>query len=98
MNLGESIKKYRRMRDLTPAELANYCNISKTTLHDIENNKKEADLDLIKNICKSLRIPLPIIFFSSLDEKDFSKDKIRYFKILQPLLKSTETSLYYTCL
>lgn len=68
MNLGESIKKYRKKTNLTSVELANYCNISKTILYTIENNEKEPDLDLIKNIYKSLRIPLPIIFLSSLNE------------------------------
>lgn len=84
MNLGNTIAQLREKRGIKQGQLADTLGISQTYLSQIENNKKLPNIALLERVGAELSIPLPFLFFLSLDEKDISKDKLFYFKQLDP--------------
>ena len=71
MNIGKVIKDTRKQRRQTQTEFALSCGITQTYLSQIENNVKEPNLSTLKTISANLDIPLPIMFFMSLNELFF---------------------------
>ncbi|HEX8548055.1 MAG TPA: helix-turn-helix transcriptional regulator [Cytophagaceae bacterium] len=88
MNLGTTIKNLRKKQGFTQEYFANKCGITQTYLSQIENNLKEPNLSKLKEISESLQVPLPIIFFLSLDENDVQPEKREAFKMVNPSVKS----------
>jgi len=84
MNLGTIIKNSRKQKGQTQLEFATSCGITQTYLSQIENNNKEPNLATLKEISNKLEIPLPILFFLSLNEEDISSEKRDAFKKLLP--------------
>ena len=68
MNLGDTIYNLRKNKGLAQIELAKMTGITQAYLSGIENNKREPNLSTLKKLSENLGIPLPIIFFFSLDE------------------------------
>lgn len=87
MNLGYTITELREIRGLKQKALAEKCKITQSYLSQIENNKKEPNLSTLKTISDVLDIPLPILFFLSIDEKDMPERKKDAFEIIRPLVK-----------
>lgn len=88
MDLGTIIKNTRKQQKQTQNEFAESCGISQTYLSQIENNAKEPNLSTLKEISKNLEIPLPILFFLSLNEEDIPEEKRKAFEIVNPSVKS----------
>lgn len=88
MNIGKVIKDTRKQRKQTQTEFALSCGITQTYLSQIENNVKEPNLSTLKTISSNLDIPLPIMFFMSLNEDDISPEKRKAFEIINPSVKS----------
>lgn len=88
MDLGTIIKNTRKQQRQTQNEFAESCGISQTYLSQIENNAKEPNLSTLKEISKNLEIPLPILFFLSLNEEDIPEEKRKAFEIVNPSVKS----------
>lgn len=88
MDLGTVIKNIRKQRKQTQEEFATSCGITQTYLSQIENNNKEPNLSTLKEISSKLNIPLPVLFFLSLDENDISPEKRKAFEIISPSVKS----------
>lgn len=88
MNLGTVIKNIRKQRGQTQQEFASSCGITQTYLSQIENNSKEPNLSTLKEISNNLGLPLPILFFLSLNEEDISPEKREAFEKLNPPVKT----------
>jgi XRE family transcriptional regulator, regulator of sulfur utilization len=88
MNIGKVIKDTRKQKGQTQTEFALSCEITQTYLSQIENNSKEPNLSTLKKITANLDIPLPILFFISLNEEDISPEKRKAFEIINPSVKS----------
>lgn len=88
MNIGEVIKNIRKNQDKSQGQLATDCGITQTYLSQIESNQKEPSLRILNTISKNLKVPLPIIFFLSMDEKDVPVNKRKAFEIINPSIKS----------
>jgi transcriptional regulator with XRE-family HTH domain len=88
MDLGNSIKNIRKQRNITQVDFAKRCGITQTYLSLIENNQKEPNLSTLKAIGRGLDIPLPILFFLAMDEKDVPPKKRDAFKLISPSVKS----------
>lgn len=88
MNLGTVIKDIRKQKGQTQTEFSLSCGITQTYLSQIENNSKEPNLSTLKVISLNLDIPLPILFFMSLNEEDISPEKRKAFEIINPSVKS----------
>lgn len=88
MNLGNTIKKIRSKRGIRQNELAERCQLSQTYLSLIENNQKEPNISTLKQICLCLDVPLPVVFFMSLDEHDVQINKKEAFKLVAPAINN----------
>ena len=88
MDLGTTIKKLRKQKDMTQDDFATKCDITQTYLSQIENNQKEPNLSILKTISDKLEVPLPIIFYLSLNEDDVPEEKRKAFEMVSPSVKS----------
>ncbi len=88
MNLGTTIKNIRKQKGQTQLEFAASCDISQTYLSKIEGNLKEPNLSTLKVISEHLNVPLPILFFLSMNEDDVPPNKRDAFAIIGPSVKS----------
>jgi XRE family transcriptional regulator, regulator of sulfur utilization len=84
MDLGTTIRKIRKQKGLTQKDLATFCSISQTYLCQIEGNAKEPNLATLKIIGEKLNMPLPILFFLSLNSEDVQIEKRKAFEIISP--------------
>ena len=58
MNIGENVKKYRLLKNLTRKDLANGLEVSESTISRYENGKREPNMDTLKKISEILEVPL----------------------------------------
>lgn len=94
MNLGQTIKSIRKQRNYTQEQFASACLITQTYLSQIENNLKDPNLSVLKTIAEKLSVPLPILFFLSLNEADVQPEKRELFKDIDPLVKRVIDELF----
>ena len=88
MDLGITIKNIRKQKKQTQSEFAVSCGITQTYLSQIESNQREPNLSTLKLISNGLNVPLPILFFLSLDKEDVQQNKREAFEIIGPSVKS----------
>ena len=88
MNLGNSIKAFRKERKLSQSDLAGMCGITSTYLSLVENGKKEPTIALIKIIAEKLEVPLPILIFSAITDEDIPIEKKELFELVKPSVDS----------
>jgi len=88
MDLGTTIRNIRKQRGQTQNEFATSCGITQTYLSQIETNLKEPNLSTLKEISNSLEVPLPILFFLSLNNEDVKPEKRDAFNLINPSVKS----------
>lgn len=78
----------RQQKGIKQNIFAKICDISPTYLSQIENNAKEPNTSVLKTIADRLEVPLPIIFFLSIDRDDIAPEKQKAFEVLAPSIKS----------
>lgn len=88
MDLGITIKNIRKQKGQTQSVFASICGISQTYLSQIESNQREPNLSTLKIIGNELNVPLPILFFLSLNKDDIQQNKREAFEIINPSVKS----------
>lgn len=94
MDLGTTITALRKNAGFSQSELAQACAMSQTYLSQIENNKKEPHLRNLKRISEELEVPLPVLFFLSIDESDVPERKKEAFRMLFPSVKAFLKELF----
>ena len=94
MDIGKVIKSIRKDKGLNQIELATNVEITQAYLSLIEKNKKEPNLSTLKKISNELDVPLPILFFLSLDEEDIPEKKKEAFNMIFPSVNSFIESLF----
>ena len=94
MNLGNIISNLRKSKGFKQGEFADICNITQAYLSQIESNKKEPNLSCLKLISEKLDVPLPVIFFLSIDKEDVPDKKKESFEMLQPMVKAFIKEVY----
>lgn len=96
MDLGLAIKSIRKQKGLKQNQFAELCDITQAYLSQIENNRKEPNLSILKEISKNLKTPLPILFFLSMDNEDVSPEKKEAFEMVAPSVKSLINQFFST--
>ena len=94
MDLGEAIKTRRKKLGLSQGDLAKLCQITQPYLSMIEKNKKEPNLSTIKILSEKLDIPLPVLFFTSLEESDIPESKRQAYGIIENSINSLIDSIF----
>jgi len=95
MNIGEKIKVSRKERGLTQVDLANKATISRSYLADIERNRYNPSIDVVKSIANALDIPLSFFFTEEDKINDLNiqlnkKDKKDISKVLNETLEQLQ--------
>lgn len=88
MDLGTTIKNVRIQNGYKQNEFAKICNISQTYLSQLENNVKEPNISTLRIISQKLDVPVPVIFFLSINDDDIKPEKKEAYNHLAPSLKS----------
>ena len=94
MNIGTVIKSIRKKKGFTQSFLAERCGITQTYLSQIESNTKEPNISTVKKIADNLEIPMPILFFLSIDAEDITPEKQEAFKMIESSVKSLITNFF----
>lgn len=77
MNIGEKIRRLRRVNSLTQDELANRCDLTKGFISQIERNLTSPSINTLIDILEALGTDIRNFFNEKIDEKIvFSKDDI----------------------
>jgi len=99
LSIGDRIKKFRKENRLTQIELAKSANISRSYLADIENNRYNASVDVLKAIATALDISLAEILDDSINNTLTIKDNKCITNDLKKLMdefrNSTDGTAYY---
>lgn len=94
MNVGQSIKQLRKERGISQKKFAEQTGISQTYLSLVEAGKRGCTVHFLESISKGLDIPLPILFWFSMEAKDVPEDKKEVFEKFKPTIDSLIKSIF----
>ena len=80
MNLGLAVKTLRKNKGLTQGNLCEMIGITQSYLSQVENGNKEPSIYVVKKIADALGIPMALLFWFALTEKDIDDNKVQLFK------------------
>ena len=86
MNLGQAIRKLRKKKDISQVEFSAMTGISQSYLSLVEKGHRKPSTDMIEKVASALKIPLPLVIWFAVEEKDIAEDKKEYFKMMKPLI------------
>lgn len=82
MKFQEKLKHFRTEHDLTQLQLAELCNLSRTTITELETGRKKPSLKLLEKISKALNTD--VTYWLDTDSDEF---KISNFEGLELIIK-----------
>ncbi len=88
MNIGLAIKSIRKKLSITQYELADRCELSQTSLSQIETGVKRPSQRTITRVCSVLDIPESIIYIVAMQEADVPPSKKSVYELVYPSIKS----------
>lgn len=88
MNIGSAIKSIRKKLSITQYELAEKCDLSQTSLSQIETGIKRPSQRTISKVCNVLDIPESIIYIVAMQESDVPPSKRGVYELVYPSIKS----------
>ncbi len=88
MNIGSAIKSIRKKLSITQYELAEKCELSQTSLSQIETGVKRPSQRTISKVCNVLDIPESIIYIVAMQEADVPPSKKGVYELVYPSIKS----------
>ncbi len=88
MNIGSAIKSIRKKLSITQYELADKCDLSQTSLSQIETGIKRPSQRTITKVCAVLDIPESIIYIVAMQESDVPASKRGVYELVYPSIKS----------
>ncbi len=88
MNIGSAIKSIRKKLSITQYELAEKCDLSQTSLSQIETGIKRPSQRTITKVCTVLDIPESIIYIVAMQESDVPPSKKGVYELVYPSIKS----------
>lgn len=94
MKIGNAIKILRLKESLLQQEFAERIGITQTYLSQIELGHKKPSMELLENMAKNLKLPLPIMFWFGMELKDIEETKVDAYKMLKPSIDAMIGSLF----
>ncbi len=86
--IGKTIKQIRKEKKISQKDLADNVGISVSYLSLIENERKKPLVTMLEKICIELEVPLPVLFFLSLNDIEVSIEKREAFSMISAPMKS----------
>jgi XRE family transcriptional regulator, regulator of sulfur utilization len=87
MNIGKAIKELRLGKNLNQTELAKQCDLSQTSLSQIESGAKRPNPSTLKKLCDFFEVPEAVVYLIATDESDIPEHKRPVFEKMFPNLK-----------
>lgn len=94
MKLGPTISRLRSARGLKQKELAGRVGITPGYLSQIEHDRREPTLSLVKELASALGVPAPVVFFLALDEGDVPEEKRPAYRHLAAPVRALLEALF----
>jgi len=94
--IGKALRIIRKKRGLTQGQLADQSGITQTYLSQIEKNKKEPTLSVLRDICEVINVPVAILFWFTLDESKVEEGKREAFNLVKPSVDEMILSFFNT--
>lgn len=94
MNIAEAIKSARKAAGMRQGEVARHAGITQTYLSQIENNNKVPAMDVLENICKVCGVPVAILFWNAMSEKDVQPRKREAYRQVKPIVDNLIKSIF----
>jgi len=90
MNIGQAIRHLRKEKasELNQSEFSKKIGVTQSYLSLIELGKRKPSIELLESISDYFKIPLPILFWFTVDESDIDKNKKDAYNILKPSIDS----------
>ncbi|OJW85195.1 MAG: hypothetical protein BGO69_06130 [Bacteroidetes bacterium 46-16] len=88
MNLGKAIMSVRKQLAMKQYELAELCNISQTSLSQIETGLKRPSPRTLKKICAALEVPDSVLYILGMQDTDVPESKKKIYALIFPSIKS----------
>lgn len=88
MNIGIAIRNIRKKIGITQYEFAGKCEISSTSLSQIENGVKHPSTRTIKKMCEVLEIPESVVYILAMQETDVPGKRRRAYEMLFPIIRN----------
>jgi transcriptional regulator with XRE-family HTH domain len=88
MNIGLAIKSIRKKLNITQYELAEKCELSQTSLSQIETGVKRPSQRTISKVCNVLDIPESILYIVAMQDTDVPASKKGVYDLVYPSIKS----------
>lgn len=79
MHLGKTIQSIRKSRGLTQADLAKAIKRSQVYISKMENGDFQPSLKIISQISDIIKVPVPVLMWAALEEKDVHADKVNAY-------------------
>jgi transcriptional regulator with XRE-family HTH domain len=86
MNLGKTIREFRKDQGLKQDELADKAGISRTSLSQIENGARPGE-ETLKRLCDVLNVPLSLVYIHSFEKEDVPESKRALYDQLFPVIQ-----------
>ncbi len=77
MDLGTTLRKIRKYKDITQGNLSNLSGVSQSYLSLIEKGDKKPEFKTLEVICKALDINLGDVMILSLEKNDLEKNQLK---------------------
>ena len=103
LNLGKSIKKFRKEKNMTQKDLVEKANISRNALINYETNKRTPNIDTLNKISNALEIPLSRLYeesniweeFDNVVDLEGLKNDVDEFELVEKLLNHNKYNIQY---
>lgn len=86
MNIGSTIQKLRKEKNIRQIELAENSGISQTYLSQIEKGLKMPTVDVLEKVCFNLGIPYPVLSYLSIDRNNVPEGKKEIYDKFEPVI------------
>jgi transcriptional regulator with XRE-family HTH domain len=86
MKEGTAIKMIRKRQAISQVDLAQRCNISQTSLSQIENNLKRPRGKTLKKLCEAMEIPESMVYILGMEHSDVPPSKQDVYNMLYPTI------------
>lgn len=96
MNIANALKRLRKeTTSFNQQEFAGKLGISQTYLSQIEGGKKTPSMDLIEVYGRLTKVPLAVLLWMAMEEKDVKPSKKKIFKELKPTIDNLIREIIY---
>ena len=93
MNIGEGIKRLRKIHQQRQGVFAKGIGITQSYLSQIERGHRKPSTELLEKIAEYINMPLPVMLWFCIDESDIHESKRKAYRMIKPSMDSLISTL-----